>query len=506
MASTNPHKPNVIFILSDDQGAWAMGCAGNWEILTPNLDRIASEGMRFTNFFCASPVCSPARASLLTGRIPSQHGIHDWIRAGNRGPESIEYLSGQLTYTEVLAEQGYVCGLSGKWHLGNSPKSQKGFTDWFVHLLGGSDYYGAPMLRNGQEYEEPAYVTDVITDEALQMLDRYAQDGRPFYLGVHYTAPHSPWNREQHPEEIWALYEDCPFESVPEEPIHPWQANTAPFGEGERRKELLRGYFTAITAMDRGIGRILEKLDRLGLRENTLLIFTSDNGMNMGHHGIWGKGNGTFPQNMFDTSVKVPFLISQPGRITQGAVCDELVSAYDFMPTLLDYVGADYRHSPDLPGRSFAALLNGKPAEEGRFVVVHDEYGPVRMVRTKEWKYVHRYPYGPHELYNLVADPDERVNRISDPACESIRAELKSRLENWFVRYADPALDGTHEPVTGKGQLTWAGPRGKGAKAYADDLELVSPHRSESSVPPLPIPLVSRTASSPSTSLPPYGG
>jgi choline-sulfatase len=505
-------QPNVVFILTDDQGAWAMGCAGNNEIITPNLDRMAGEGIRFTNFFCASPVCSPARASLLTGRIPSQHGVHDWIKGGNRGEHAIEYLAGQRAYTEVLAEQGYRCGLSGKWHAGNNAVPQKGFTDWYSHQFGGGPYYNAPMVRDGQEIAEPGYVTDNITSEALRLLDSYTQDGdgQPFYISVHYTAPHSPWGKEQHPEDIWNLYEGCAYESIPEEPLHPQQIDSAPHGTGERRKELLRGYFTATTAMDAGVGQILDKLQSLGLRENTLVIFSSDNGMNMGHHGIWGKGNGTFPQNMYDTSVKVPFLVSLPGTIAEGITCDEMVSGYDFMPTLLDFVGASYTHDQELPGTSFAGLLRGTAADrklsgegagigagvsiatetgagtgagvgtatetgagvEGskldKYVVVHNEYGPVRMIRTREWKYVHRYPYGPHELYHLTADPDERTNLINDPECQSKHEELKSRLEHWFIRYADPARDGRNEAVTGKGQLNLAGPAGNGAAAFAD--------------------------------------
>ncbi len=133
MASRNPDRPNVLFILSDDHGLWALGCAGNPEIRTPNLDRLADEGTRFERFFCASPVCSPARASLLTGRIPSQHGVHDWIREGNVGEGAVEYLTGQRGYTEILAGHGYRCGLSGKWHLGDSQVPQKGFAHWYVH-------------------------------------------------------------------------------------------------------------------------------------------------------------------------------------------------------------------------------------------------------------------------------------------------------------------------------------------------------------------------------------
>ena len=143
-----------------------MGCSGNEEIITPNLDKLAAEGMRFENFFCASPVCSPARASLLTGRIPSQHGVHDWIRDDNKKQEDIEYLAGQTAYTDILAQEGYVCGLSGKWHLGKSSVPQKSFTHWFAHKSGGGPYYGAPFYREGRLVYEPGYVTDVITDDA----------------------------------------------------------------------------------------------------------------------------------------------------------------------------------------------------------------------------------------------------------------------------------------------------------------------------------------------------
>ena len=125
-------RPNVIVILSDDQGPWAAGCYGNPEIRTPNIDRLAATRMRFDRFFVATPVCSPSRATLLTGRIPSQHGVHDWLRGGNVDPGAIRYLEGEVAYTDVLARHGYTCGLSGKWHLGDSLHPQHAFTDWFA--------------------------------------------------------------------------------------------------------------------------------------------------------------------------------------------------------------------------------------------------------------------------------------------------------------------------------------------------------------------------------------
>ena len=472
MASRDAARPNIVFILTDDQGCWAMGCAGNGEIRTPNLDRLAATGMRLDHLFCASPVCSPARASILTGRIPSQHGVHDWIRGGSvadGNDRPIEYLAGQLAYTDVLAANGYACGFSGKWHLGDSARPQKGFTHWYTHCYGGGPYYNAPMIRDGQVHKEPAYVTDAITDDALAWLAERTGDDQPFHLSVHYTAPHSPWDKANHPDDLYESYDDCPFESCPDEPVHPWQMNSAPRGRGEKRRAILKGYFAAVTAMDICVGRILDQLEATGIRDNTLIVFTSDNGMNMGHHGIYGKGNGTFPLNMYDTSVKVPGLISRPGHVPEGVVSDALVSHYDLMPTLLDYLGMDNPEAERLPGQSFAPLLRGEPLGERESVVVFDEYGPVRMIRTREWKYVHRYPYGPHELYHLARDPGETQNLVGDPAREGVIAELKGQLDDWFVRHTDPTRDGTKEAVCGKGQLALAGPAGKGQRAYGDD-------------------------------------
>ena len=472
MASRDPSRPNIALILTDDQGCWAMGCAGNDEIRTPNLDRLAATGTRFDHFFCASPVCSAARASLLTGGIPSQHGVHDWIRGGNAADgadEPIEYLAGQTGYTEVLAGSGYACALSGKWHLGDSARPQKGFAHWYAHACGGGPYYGAPMIRDGGLHNEPAYVTDAITGDALAWLGGRGDDDQPFYLSVHYTAPHSPWGRDHHPHDLFDSYAECPFRSCPDESVHPWQMNSCPRGRGEKRRGLLQGYFAAVTAMDACVGHLLDRLEDMGIRDNTLVFFTSDNGMNMGHHGVFGKGNGTFPPNMYDTSVKVPALVSRPGHVPEGVVADALLSHYDWMPTLLDYLGLETPDAERLPGASFAPLLRGGSLEGRESVVVFDEYGPVRMIRTRDWKYVHRYPYGPHELYDLARDRAETRNLVGDPAREAVIAELKGQLDAWFARHADPLRDGAREAVTGKGQVALAGPAGQGRKAFEDD-------------------------------------
>ena len=443
--------PNVVFILSDDQGPWAVGCYGNDEIRTPAIDRIAETGMRFDNFFVATPVCSPSRATFLTGRISSQHGVHDWIREGNVGGNAAAYLEDEVAYTDILAEHGWICGLSGKWHLGHSQLEQHGFSHWYAHREGGGPYNGATMVRDGGLEEEPGYVTTAITDDALAFIDRQAGGEAPFYLSVHYTAPHSPWTG--HPKEIVDSYDDCAFDSCPQEEIHPWAVGH-PLSEGcLGKREMLKGYFAAVTAMDCEIGRILDKLEDQGLREDTLVIFVSDNGFSCGHHGFWGKGNGTYPPNMYENSIKVPFVVSHPGRIAAGSVQRAMVSAYDFMPTLLDYLDLPLPEGVQLPGQSALSLLQGA-GEVGRDeVVIYDEYGSTRMVRTEEWKYVHRYHDGPHELYDLINDPDERENLVGDPRQVERIEEMKRRLRDWFARFVVAEQDGRDFDITGKGQL-----------------------------------------------------
>lgn len=439
-------QPNIVFILTDDQGPWAAGCCGNPEIRTPNIDRLAANGLRFENFYCASPVCSPARASLMTGRIPSQHGIHDWLRDGNMPPDPARCLEGFTCYTDILAAHGYTVGLSGKWHMGDSMTPQHGFTSWFALPLGYSKYQDAPVICEGKLEPQPGYLTDVITNQALRFIGE--NKDRPFYLSVHYNAPHSPW--EGHPKELTDLYEDCPFKSCPQEAAHPWINPDVRHWMGNRQS--LIGYFAAITGVDVGVGRILARLESLGLRENTLVVFTSDNGFSCGQHGFWGKGNGTFPFNMYDSSVKVPFIISQPGRLATNAVKQAMVSQYDFMHTLLDWLALPPVADARLPGRSFVPVLLGQKEEARDEVVVYDEYGPVRMIRTRECKYVHRYPYGPHELYDLVQDPDERKNLVNDKARQPLVAEMRGRLARWFDQYVTPELDGVRCAVSGRGQ------------------------------------------------------
>ena len=454
MASHDSSRPNVVFILTDDQGAWALGCAGNTEIVTPALDRAAQEGVRFDSFFATTPVCSPARASLLTGEIPSQHGVHDWIAGGHTGPDAVDYLAGHTMITDLLAERGYRLGLAGKWHLGASDQPRPGFVHWYAHESGSGMYYNAPMVRDTTPVTEPEYLTYALTNDALQFLDAEAERDEPFWLSVNYTAPHQPW-AGNHPDELTSLYADCPFDSCPQQPHHPHQrwVEGHPIGREPDLRESLVGYYASVTGVDRGVAQIRERLEELGLAENTLFVFTSDNGMNCGHHGIWGKGNGTMPFNMYDTAVKVPAIFVHPGRIPADRLCTDLISGYDMLPTLVDYLGLDVELPDRLPGHSFAPLLEGHEDPTPRdHIVVYGEYGATRMIRTHEWKYIHRATYARPELYHLSEDPDENHDLHEAPEYESVRQQMRADLDDWFEAHVNPALDGTHQPVIGTGQ------------------------------------------------------
>lgn len=246
-----------------------------------------------------------------------------------------------------------------------------------------------------------------------------AQQENPFYLSIHYTAPHSPWEANEHPKKYVELYKDCDFTSTPDLPVHPWQVATCPVGDTpEKRKENLIGYYASITAMDAGIDKIIKKLEEENLAHNTMIIFTADNGMNMGHHGVWGKGNGTYPPNMYDSSIKVPLFVYDPRTEKESNICHSMVSQYDIFPTILDFAECPYKLEHLQPGKSLVPLLDSDTEDNEDRVVIYDEDSKTRMIKRNHYKYIHRYDYGPCEFYNLNKDPNENKNLYKDDNIE----------------------------------------------------------------------------------------
>jgi len=220
----------------------------------------------------------------------------------------------------------------------------------------------------------------------------------------------------------------------------------------ESRIRKLSGYAAALTAMDRGIGRLIDALEEQGHLDDTLIVFTSDNGMSMGHHGVYGKGNGTDPINLYETSVRVPGIIVHRNRMPP-ALLEGIYSHYDFLPTIMSAFGLAQSLPDGLPGRDISPVLYAERPEESGYAVVFDEYGPNRMIRKGNWKYVQRRKYEDCELYDLIADPYERTNLISDLSAAQIRKNLERQLNEWFSKYSVPGLEGMTLNVRGGGQI-----------------------------------------------------
>ena len=426
-------RPNILFLLTDDQAQWAVGAYGNEDVYTPNMDRLAREGVLFTYAFTA-PVCSPSRAMIMAGCHSHQVGIDDWI-----APQEREGLDpARTTLAEVLKQAGYTTGLIGKWHLGKEEEYhplRRGF-DYFMGFLGGGNRPKDPtLIINGEAKQVRGFLTDVLTDDALKFL-RENRD-RPFALFLHTRAPHKP------------------YLPVPEEDMVPYrgrklQVPTVENFPEERLQKEYRGYYASITGIDRNLGRLLAELEELGIADNTMVLLMGDNGYMIGQHGLETKGNawviGTRMRrpNMFDYSILVPLIIRWPGVVQPGTKCEAMVSSIDFFPTFLEILGQEVPPGLELEGRSMLPLLRGERVEWrdalfGLYDMHHGAQAHMRMIRTAQWKLVLHYEEGgENELYDLKNDPGELQNLYGEESVREAQNQLAQRLAEWQRRVGDP--------------------------------------------------------------------
>jgi arylsulfatase A-like enzyme len=430
--------------MTDNHGAWTLGCYGNSDIKTPHIDRLAKEGVRFTEAFSSNAVCSPTRATYLTGLLPSQHGIHCYLNRGEAqmGTNAYSTIEEFRTLPQILAEQGYTCGLVGKWHLGNNMHPQEGFSYWITMPHGGtSTFYDAEVIEHGKVRTEPRYLTDLWTEHGTKFIEQ--NKDRPFFLFLSYNGPYglgSSLNkpaRNRHAE----YYADKELRSFPRESIHPWLHNNKQFLNNVHP---MRRYACEVSAIDDGVGQIMRTLKRLGLDDETLVILTADQGWAGGQNGLWGMGDHTRPLHAFDSTMRIPLILRHPGTIPSDHQSDFMVSNYDLLPTVLSYLGlaSEVPNDPRPPGRDYSAALKGKTLLWDD--VIFYEFENVRAVRTAEWKYIERYADGPHELYDLKNDPNERFNLFGQPKQAKTQKKLRVRLYGFFNRYADPKYDLWH--------------------------------------------------------------
>ena len=436
---TQPERPNILLILADDLAAWMCGCYGNKEIRTPNIDLLARMGVRFLNAFVVTPICSPSRATLFTGRTPMQHGIQDFLTPnpiddppqGQASPP--ESFAREVMISDILAREGYRCGYVGKWHMGNDAAPGHGYEFTYTMLGGSSPYQNPRMSRNGKVVAESGYLTELMTEAAIEFLDRQTP-GRPFFLTVSYLNPHTPY--DGHPQKYYDLYAETRFETIGWEPAAP---------NALREKEMfedvignLRKCAAGVTALDDQIPRLLEVLRRRQLWSDTLMVFTADNGYLLGRHGLWSKGHASDPINMYEEVIGVPLILSWPGQIPVEATRPELVSFYDLVPTLCEAAQAPVPADRNLCGRSFLVLARGLTFPKGQAwpPTVFGYFRNTQMARDNRFKLVIRNGgEGPNELYYLSGDPREKRNEYDNAGFVTVRDRLRRQLDGWLERY-----------------------------------------------------------------------
>lgn len=449
--ASNAQRPNIIFICTDDQAQWTMGCSGNSQAYTPNMDRLAREGIYFENAFATTPVCSPARTSILTGQYASEYKIYDFIpKPGHKlyDPNNdIGLKASAITFAEVLKREGYRTGLVGKWHQGHwagKPDlefhpTKYGF-EYFMGLPdGGCDPENPELEKDGKLQRFKGYSSDVLTTDALEYIR--ANRTQPFLLCINYRAPHSPW-----------LPVD-PVDYAPYRNIEPAIPNPDyPDLDVDKVKKKMKEYLASVSEVDRNLGMILDELDKSGISNNTVVIFTSDHGYNMGHNGIEHKGNGIWitrtkhpatqnlaensRPNLYDNSLRVPALIRWPAAIKPGSVSVRTISHLDWFPTFAEIAGAKIPADKIVRGKSIVPLWSRKVKKwnddfYAEYSMIQYSKAYMRAYRTPKWKLVKDF-LDPQrdELYNLEKDPGERHNLMgkADPEIKKITAELSNKI------------------------------------------------------------------------------
>jgi uncharacterized sulfatase len=440
-ARADEKTPSLIVIMTDDQAEWSLGCYGNRESRSPAIDKLAAQGARFQNAVVVTPVCSPSRATFLTGLQSTQFGIADWITPA-QGKNGLGLDPAIPTWPKLLRAAGYRTGLVGKWHLGNQPKyhpTANGFDFFAGHLDGGWEPQEPTWEIDARPTKIDGFSVDRTAAEAIRFLD--ASAAKPFALCVHFREPHTPY--VPMPDEDTKLFKNL-------DPTIPMFPNL----KVDQVKNWTRQYYACVRAVDRNVDRILKKLDDLKLADDTIVIFTSDHGYNIGHHGIHTKGNGNWcttdhsgvRPNMWDTSLRIPLIIRWPGVIKPGMVYEEWVTNQDMFPTILAMAGAQRPAGWKGEGHDLTSLLKGRPYRErdlifGQYDITNTALQRMRMIRTKEWKLVRHYGVeNQGELFDLAHDPGELTNLFASESERAIRSGLQEKLDAWMKSLDDPVV------------------------------------------------------------------
>ena len=467
------NAPNILFLFTDDHAAHAMSCYGSKINKTPNLDRIAAGGMRFDRCYVTNSLCGPSRATILTGKHSHANGFR---QNGDRFDGS------QVTFAKLLQKSGYQTAVIGKWHLESDPT---GFDHWDI-LIGQGPYYNPPMISNGQRVKREGYTTEIIGDLSLEWLKNKRDPKKPFLLMSQHKAPHREWQpgpkyfdlykNETIPEPP-TLFDDgsgrgtaskvqtlsiarnmndldlklTPPKNLTPEQLAKWHSAYDAENEAFRKANLqgealvrwkyqryIKDYLRCVAAVDDQVGRILDWLESSGEADNTIVVYSSDQGFFLGDLGWFDK------RFMYEACYRTPFLVKWPGKTKPGLVNDDLVSNLDFAQTFLEAAGVEADVS--MQGRGLVPLLEGKTPADWRKSLyyhyyefpgahdVHRHYG----VKTSRYKLMHFYHLGEWELFDLERDPHDLKSVYNDPAYADVRKELEGELARLRQQFQVP--------------------------------------------------------------------
>ncbi|MFO0808068.1 MAG: sulfatase [Gemmataceae bacterium] len=464
-------RPNILYIMSDDHAAHAISAYGSKINATPQIDRIGKEGMRLANCFATNAICTPSRAAILTGKYAHINGV----------PVFNRFDGSQPTLAKYLQAVGYHTGMYGKWHLGSDPT---GFDRWTI--LPGQGVYNNPVFilqDNSRKRFDGGYVTDVITDMAIDFIKDRPKD-KPFFLMCHHKAPHREWTPHPKYATKWAniavpepatFHDDYATRSAAAAEAtmridrdltatdlkqKPPEGLTAAQLKSWKYQRYMRDYLACIDSVDEGVGRLLDYLDANGLAQNTIVIYTSDQGFFLGDHNWFDK------RFMYEESLRMPFLVRWPGHIKPGTTSDATVLNVDFAPTLLAAAGQPI--AADIQGKNALPVFEGKTPADWRTSMYYRYYHypldhrvqPHYGVRTATHKLIYFNKINQWELFDLTKDPHELKNVVADPTYAETLKTLKAELYRLKADLKDENQFENELPPQGVGPA----PKGKAAK------------------------------------------
>jgi N-acetylglucosamine-6-sulfatase len=448
-AATLAHgrQPNVLFILCDDLRPQALGCYGSPHVKTPHIDRLAAEGVRFANSFCTTSLCSPSRASILSGVYAHAHGVTN---------NFTEYPGSMKSFPSVLHEAGYATAYIGKYHMGEENDEPRPGYDWFVTHKGQGKYFDTEWNLNGKERKViPGYYTTVATDMTLDWLKKQSAD-KPWCMFLGHKAPHSfytPEPKYEHAfDSVRVPYPDTAFhlDGKPawiKERLYTWHGIYGPLFDWRKKfpddkpeavkdfENMVHGYWGTILSVDDSVAHLRTYLEETKQLDNTIIVFMGDNGLLEGEHGMVDK------RTAHEASLRIPIIVRYPGLTANAKVVPQQVLTVDMAPSLLELCAAPALTG--IHGKSWVKLIQSGDSSWRTSWLYHYNYEAqfpytpnVRAVRTDDWTYIH-YPHGDGspdkhlaELYDLKTDPGETKNLINDPAHATKLTELKAELVN----------------------------------------------------------------------------